>query len=101
MGVLSRVLVCRADKKAVRKTITAQNEPDLFFGFRGAGGALGVAIAYTTATFPIPPNVRPKLVFSFMATPGHCRKGCRFSTARQADCKSVPQLPMLLNHDPL
>ncbi len=53
-------LTYRAGKKAVRKTITASSDPDLFFGFRGAGGALGVAIAYTTATFPIPTNVRPQ-----------------------------------------
>ena len=51
-------MTCRADKKAVRQTISANNEPDLFWGMRGAGGNLGVAIEYTTKTFAIPDNVR-------------------------------------------
>ena len=51
-------LTCRANKKAVRQTISAANEPDLFWGMRGAGGNLGVAIEYTTHTFEIPDNVR-------------------------------------------
>ena len=49
---------CRADKKAVRQTISANSEPDLFWGMRGAGGNLGVAIEYTTHAFEIPDNVR-------------------------------------------
>ncbi|BDA51596.1 probable xylooligosaccharide oxidase at N-terminal half [Coccomyxa sp. Obi] len=52
------VVVVGSDKKAVRKTITANSDPDLFFAFRGAGGSYGVALAYTTATFPIPTNVQ-------------------------------------------
>ena len=51
-------MTCRADKKAVRQTISANNEPDLFWGMRGAGGSLGVAIQYTTHAFEIPDNVR-------------------------------------------
>lgn len=51
-------LTCRADKKAVRQAISAASEPDLFWGMRGAGGNLGVGIAYTTHTFEIPANVR-------------------------------------------
>ena len=51
-------LTCRADKKAVRRTISASNEPDLFWGMRGAGGNLGVAIEYTTYAFEVPDNVR-------------------------------------------
>ncbi len=48
----------RADKKAVRQTISATSQPDLFWGMRGAGGNLGVAIEYTTKTFAVPVNVR-------------------------------------------
>ncbi len=51
-------LTCRADKKAVRKTISPSNEPDLFWGMRGAGGNLGVAIEYTTYAFAVPDIVR-------------------------------------------
>ena len=51
-------LICRADKKAVRQTISANSEPDLFWGMRGAGGNLGIAIEYTTHAFEIPDNVR-------------------------------------------
>ena len=50
--------MCRTDKKAIRQTISAKSEPDLFWGMRGAGGSLGVAIQYTTHTFEIPDNVR-------------------------------------------
>ena len=50
--------ICRADKKAVRQTISANSEPDLFWGMRGAGGSLGVAIEYTTYAFAVPENVR-------------------------------------------
>ena len=50
-------LVCRSDGKANSSTITAASDPDLFFGFRGAGGMLGVVTAYTTVTFPVPPVV--------------------------------------------
>ena len=51
-------LTCRADKKAVRRTITPTSEPDLFWGMRGAGGNLGVAIEYPTSAFAVPDNVR-------------------------------------------
>ena len=51
----------RADKKAVRQTISATSQPDLFWGMRGAGGNLGVAIEYTTKTFAVPVNVRTPL----------------------------------------
>ena len=51
-------LTCRADKKAVRQTISANSEPDLFWGMRGAGGSLGVAIEYSTYAFAVPENVR-------------------------------------------
>lgn len=50
--------MCRADRKAVRRTISADREPDLFWGMRGAGGNLGVAIEYTTHAFAVPDNVR-------------------------------------------
>jgi len=46
-----------ADQKANRSTITAASDPDLFFGFHGAGGMLGIVTAYTTVTFPVPPVV--------------------------------------------
>ena len=55
---VASILTCRADKKAVRKAISPEVDPDLFWGFRGAGGALGVAISYTTHAFAIPDNVR-------------------------------------------
>ena len=49
---------CREDKKAVRQTISVNSEPDLFWGMRGAGGSLGVAIEYSTYAFAVPDNVR-------------------------------------------
>ena len=48
---------CRADKKAVRQTISASSQPDLFWGMRGAGGSLGVAIEYSTYAFEVPNTV--------------------------------------------
>ena len=51
------MLTCRDDKKAVRRRIAADSEPDLFWGMRGAGGSLGVAIEYTTLAFAVPDNV--------------------------------------------
>ena len=42
----------------MRQTISANSEPDLFWGMRGAGGSLGVAIEYSTYAFAVPDNVR-------------------------------------------
>ncbi len=47
----------RSDRVAVRRNVTADSDPDLFFGLRGAGGALGVVLAFTTLSFPVPPVV--------------------------------------------
>ncbi|CAL5219872.1 g1792 [Coccomyxa viridis] len=52
------VVTVGADNKAVRRRIAADSEPDLFWGMRGAGGSLGVAIEYTTRTFAVPDNVQ-------------------------------------------
>jgi hypothetical protein len=51
----------RSDSVAVRRNVTAASDPDLFFGLRGAGGALGVVISFSTLSFPIPPVVSGRL----------------------------------------
>ena len=42
----------------MRQTISASSQPDLFWGMRGAGGSLGVAIEYSTYAFAVPDTVR-------------------------------------------
>ena len=64
--------LCRKDKNAVRQTISATSEPDLFWGMRGAGGSLGVAIEYTTHTFAIPEKVCILTLLLCMEVIWHC-----------------------------
>ena len=52
------VVTIGSNGTATRRNVTAQSDPDLFFGLRGAGGNLGVVIEYSTMTFPTPPVVR-------------------------------------------
>ena len=59
-GVLllcSRVWVRRVNRTAMLTTVTAQSDPELFFGLRGGGPLFGIVVSMTVRTFPVPKMV--------------------------------------------
>ncbi len=49
----------RANRTAVLTTVTAQSDPELFFGLRGGAPIFSIVVAMTVRTFPVPQQVRP------------------------------------------
>jgi hypothetical protein len=50
----------RSNRTAVLSTIDFSNDAELFFGMRGAGGMLAIAVSMTVKTYPAPPQVCAK-----------------------------------------
>jgi len=47
-----------ANRTAVLTTVTAQSDPELFFGLRGGAPIFSIVVAMTVRTFPVPQQVR-------------------------------------------
>ena len=77
-GHHQRLCCYRPNRTATLARLDYKSDPELFFGMRGAGGMLGVAVSMTVKTHPIPQTVRSTCFPNFPQ--------CRFGDSADWEC---------------